>query len=180
MDRTTAHPDDAVVLEYLDGELDPFSTRAFEAHVEGCSTCAARLQAEARLELALYEAAELATPPTRRVGLGWVEASVAALAVAAAVLLILFDPGRLVHVDAMQPTLATVQTEMVAVAGGGDRFACLPPTLSDGPSCEDVVVALATFPPEDFERGGGLDEGALCTDDSGDELVCTSPGSFAG
>jgi hypothetical protein len=171
------HPSDGMVARYLDQELDQVQTRMFEMHVERCSECADRLQAEARLEAALYQAAECSTARPAPRAHPIIPAMMAAMAAAAVFLLGSMSPGQWLDAAALRPTVASLQGERGA-AEPESAFACLPSDTNDDASSCEVVLAMATFPPDEFERGYGVEpDGGVCVadDGGGDDLVCASP-----
>jgi anti-sigma factor RsiW len=106
------HFSDEMMIAYVTDALDAAAAAELERHVAACADCAARLHAEAELELKLGEVARAhrdAAPaslrrevrsepmpgrtlaPRRR--RGWVVAAASALAIAAAIVLILQHPA---------------------------------------------------------------------------------------
>jgi hypothetical protein len=168
------HLTECAFVSYLVGDVDEADAARVEEHVTACRLCAARLQEEARLEVALYEAAELgedAVVPIRR---RWERVAVTATAVvsvAAALVLALGDPARWidVHLGGGDGAHVAVQTQDVTPAT--DDGTCVPPMVDDEEDCEpEELYALATFPttlatfPED--PLDALDVGPLCEDDA--------------
>lgn len=82
-----------VVEQYVMGALDAESSRFLETHVAQCAPCAAMLQSEAALEVALHEVAavNVVSLSARRRRMG---AFVASAAFAAAAALLVFSLGR--------------------------------------------------------------------------------------
>ena len=56
----TEHPVDQAFVDFVIGAMDPGDVAAFEAHVSACDGCAAKLEREARIELALPDVAKAA------------------------------------------------------------------------------------------------------------------------
>lgn len=55
------HPDDGAFEAFVIGALEGDAATYFEAHLPGCAACAARLRAEAALEVSLHEVHALAS-----------------------------------------------------------------------------------------------------------------------
>jgi hypothetical protein len=92
------HPTESAFDLWVAGMLEGPEAAAFEAHVDGCAECAARLSVAARAELELFDVAEAARPRARR---RWPVVVAAAVALAAVALLVVrsWSPARVVGVD---------------------------------------------------------------------------------
>jgi anti-sigma factor RsiW len=167
------HTDDATLAAFVRGEI---GDEGFSAHLAACPACAGRLGAAARLEIAMFEAAEAMAHPTvvampaRRKPSRFSWAS--ELALAASLVLGIGLPAR-VQSDA---TDTPVGGERIAMSVDPESAVCLLP--DDGGSCDEpeepwMDEALAmTLDPRGF---GGVDEGedGLCLPAAdGSDLVC--------
>lgn len=76
----TDHPDDVLLRAYVMDELDALQTERLERHVLGCPPCLAKLQAEARVEIAMGEVAA-AAPAPRKTPVAWAVGALAAVLV---------------------------------------------------------------------------------------------------
>lgn len=168
------HLDDPTLVAYVDGTLAGDDVEQLEAHVVGCSACAARLQRAAWLETAMFEAAAAMHPP--RVRTTW-SRRIARLAqmpagfgLAASLVLGLGMPARWLDLD------VDVRIARADVGDGhgstpwDEAPECEAPADSGGETCDDPTVGddlLAMSWPPDEEPGANLCGG----DDSG-ELWC--------
>ena len=164
------HLTECALISYLVGDIEEADERIVEEHVGACPHCAARLQSEAQLEVALYEAAELpeevVVPMRRR----WERVAVAAtavLSVAAALVLALGDPARWidVHLGGGETTVAEHAPDVTPATEVGT---CFPPMVDDEEDCEaEELYALATFPTALATFPDEAPEvGPLCEDDA--------------
>ena len=88
----SGHVTSDILEQYVIGALDAASVSWVETHAADCQACAAALEAEARLELGLFELA--AMPPSlegRRKGRAWLAVGVATALAGAAMWLFLVD-----------------------------------------------------------------------------------------
>lgn len=147
------HPSQEMFCAYVSGELVGSRCAEFESHVDTCASCARALQRAAALELALHEAARQ-LKPSRRLGAPTQHAASLA-AMAAAVLFMISGTPASERVRS-EPSSASA-LRFVDAPGP----VCVAPTFGELESrCDDVVVALASFPE---------DEDALVSE----ELVCS-------
>lgn len=101
------HPDDATIALWVGGALDESESAAFEHHVIeiGCASCAARLEQQARLEVAMHEAAAHMRSSKRRPSAR--QSMPAGLALAASLVLVLGLPGRWLTFEGVETSLAS-------------------------------------------------------------------------
>ena len=161
------HIDDALLVAFVRGEIDDGE---LSVHLLACAACAARLTIAARVEVAMFEAAEeiasaqvpIARPRSRGIA--------AQLALAASLVLGIGMPSRWMEPDAIDTGIAA-EASMSLVEPAP---ACM---LDDGGRCDDpgelwLDEALAmTIDP----RGGPIElgEDALCiAAGDGSDLAC--------
>jgi hypothetical protein len=115
----SSHPPRHELEGYVMGTLDPERCTALEAHVAGCTTCAAALSSEARVEVALHAAAQspaVATRPrARSVRRAATLTAAAALAAAAAAHLISKQTSSRRATPSPERTIAAVRVVCDAV-----------------------------------------------------------------
>jgi anti-sigma factor RsiW len=167
------HVDEAALTAWIDGVLDDAAAAALEAHVMSCPVCASALQAVARVDAAMFEAAEVMHPipsvarPRRRAIAGQ------SLALAAALVLGLGLPGRWLSFASGEPVPETIGVQASLDAS---LLRSAPPScpvlddpsaeLCDGPEDPSPLEgALAMTMPDPIEDVPGL-----CEDDG--SLVC--------
>lgn len=108
----TLHPAPDELEAFVAGVLGHARAASIERHVAACSTCAARLRAEARIEVALFQAAEDLEDVRPAEGRGrpakWISSLTSAVAtIAAAFVLAVLQPAT----DASPPTRAASPVE---------------------------------------------------------------------
>jgi hypothetical protein len=163
----SGHPDAEDFALYVIDGLPPDQAAALEAHVGGCGECAARLGAEARLELLLDEVAAAPRPLTpalarRMRGWRWAVAgglSAAAAAAAAAALLWLGRPPPVPPPDL--PVAVVAPPQVVTCLEAADEAACVAEARGAG-----LMPALAEVTPARFDQG---DDHSARMDTEGDD-----------
>jgi putative zinc finger protein len=176
------HFDEPAIIAYVDGTLVGAAAEELEAHVVGCSLCAARLQRAAWVETAMFEAAAQMHPPHRK--RSWsqrihrvVVQMPAGLALAASLVVGLGAPSRL--------DLDVGTGVRVARADVGDGHGSTP--WDEAPECEapeaagetcddptigDDLLAMTTWPADSPLGAEPDEEPGLCEFD-GAELSCS-------
>jgi hypothetical protein len=186
------HPRDEELAAYVGDALalTEIETERLEAHVLACSACAERLQRAASLQMVMYEAAaalelETIAPPSSP---SWLRRNVGAVsalwASAAAVLLLVFQPGGGVALE----TQASAPAASVAIADSTTGQASVTGCDPADPRCADGLLAsidplqsvdpLSSWPDDPFFTSAGwgddaLAEGEPCgSGEDGGPLVC--------
>lgn len=161
------HIDDALLVAYVRGEIDD---GRIDEHVLACAACADRLTLAARVEMAMFEAADELAERTVPVARPRSRGIAAQLALAASLVLGIGMPSRWVDPE-------TFEVDRIAEVGmsfADPAPACM---LDDGGRCDDpseawLDEALAmTIDP----RGGAVEfgEDALCiAAGDGSDLAC--------
>jgi hypothetical protein len=160
------HIDDAVLVAFVQGDIDD---GGIGAHLLECAACASRLTIAARVEVAMFEAAEEIACPQVPVARARSRGIAAQLALAASLVLGIGMPSRWVDPDAIEPTEVKMSIAEPAPA-------CM---LDDGGRCDDPsdlwsdeALAMTIDP-----RGAPIElgEDALCiADGDGSDLYCTA------
>lgn len=171
------HVDEVALAAWIDGSLDEHAGAAVEAHVMSCPTCASALEGLARVETAMFEAAEVMYPvravarPRRRAVAGQ------SLALAAALVLGLGLPGRWLSFASGETISETIGVQASLDAS---LLRSAPPScpvlddpsaeLCDGGDVDDLMGlegALAMSMPEP-----SADDGPAWCEDDGASLMC--------
>lgn len=159
------HVDDAALMAWIDGALDDVAAAALEAHVMSCPTCARALQDVARVDAAMFEAAEVMHPvrtavrPKRRAIAGQ------SLALAAALVLGLGLPGRWLSFASGEPvTGAAGETVGVQASLDASLLRSAPPSC---PVLDDPSAELCDGPDESSPLEGAL---AMSMPDPADDV----------